>query len=240
MKSYRKYKYGDARLIEIANVFSRHFINHQAALAAHDPNLTPAWLQTVMGPIEDVTLDDFEISALASLTEDVVAGMENCHELYGRVKYFVELTFARQKSVERLFGHNSYPYRKTSQEGYIKWLESYLEKVDMFREALLAANTPEALLTEFAEAVDKLDRDNKKQEFTKDDRSGHTIERITILNAVYAALRRMEKVAGFAFAKGSKEREFFSLPVMYKAPLRDIVLTDEPTASVNDVQQAEV
>lgn len=222
MNIYRKYRYGDARLIEIANVFARHFLNHQEALAKTDPNLTPVWLQSVMAPIEQVTLDDFEQSAITSLTEEVVSGMENCHRLFGLTKYFVELAFKDQRNIERLFGHKKYPYRKASQEKYIMWLQTYVEKVEAHREALLAANTPETLLSDFAAAVDKLDKDNKKQEFTKDDRSGHTIERIEILNGLYEALRRLEKVAGYTFAPGSKEQEFFTLPVMSRPPLREI------------------
>ena len=229
MTTSRKYKYGDARLIEIANTIARHFINHQEALAAKDPNLTPAWIQSVIASIEQVTLDEFERGNLSSLTEDVIAGMENCHELFGRMRYHTELAFQNKPSTLRQFGFDSYKYKRMTQEGYIRWLQTFEAKAEMHREAIMAVQTPEDLFAEFSAAVDKLDKDNKKQEFAKDDRSGNTIERITILNKVYEALRRIEKVAGFAFPAGSKERYFFSLPIMTsQPPLRDIAEDTPP------------
>ena len=208
-------------MIEIANVMSRHFINHQEALAKVDPNLTLAWLEEKMAPLEQVTLDDFNEGTMMGLTEEVLAGMERCHQIQKRLRYHIELALKDQNRIFRQFGFHTYREKQKAQEPFIRWMESFVETVEKYKAEILAVQTPEHLFPELKEAVEKLDKDNKKQEFAKDDRSGYTIERVTALNKVYDALRRIEDVAEFAFEEGTKERMFFTMPVMTRTSKGD-------------------
>ena len=212
MNESRKYRYADARLLELAAIIQTHFNSREALFQVHDPNVSVVWLQEKLEATRTLSIDDFERGLLARRTEDLLAIMQECHQLVRRLRYYVGQAFDTRQSIKREFRLLSYNKKRKRQANFILWMQSFVETVIKYREDLQAAGAPPALIDDLKSGVGELGRLNLVQEIRKGIRSNHTQERIENLNMLYDALKRIEKLAYFVYPNEERDLAFFLLP----------------------------
>ena len=216
----RKYKSSDGALLEFAAKTQGHFSKYHAAFTKLDPVLTEEWLAGFVTAAKDTTLDSFERSTMVQQTEDLHKLIDRFHAHFGLVEYYISVAFESNPSHMRHFDLDSYTDARRIQSDLVKWCRKFGQRIAEHKEALLAVGATEEVLTEVQQLAKQIDETNDAQEMSKDLRAAQTQERVIVLNKLYKALQRVEKVAGFVFPLQSAQYGFFKLPV-YRAPAQE-------------------
>ena len=209
---YRKYRYTDARLMELGAVIARHLGQHHSAFVAFDTTLTLDWFAEVRETAKGTSLDVFEQGSVGGSTLSRNESMALCREYFHQVHYFVSSAFAGSRSVMEQFDYESYGEVRAHGVKLLRFMQHYLRQAALHEQALVAVGMRPELLRKAEEATQGLDEAISKKVESQSRRRSETAARVSALNTLYLALRRIEKVAGFVFNKDSAAYMFFKLP----------------------------
>ena len=232
MTPYRRYRYSDAKLLEMAGVIQAHFAERKALFTSFDPEVTAVWLEQKMAAAKALTLDEFERGRTARYTEELQKHLQHCHALVTRIRYYVEVVLEEQNAMRTALGLHTYSRKRRCKADHLLWLRSFAVNLEDYRGQLEEAGAPAWMLDELVSTVGSMQESNSLQENSKGLRGRHAEERIIALNELFKALKRIEKLAGVVYIEGEHELRLFHVPTMLHKRKRRV----EPVAEEVDAQ----
>lgn len=153
MTPYRRYRYSDAKLLEMAGVIQAHFAEREALFTSFDPEVTAVWLEQKMAAAKALTLDEFERGRTARYTEELQKHLQHCHALVTRIRYYVEVVLEEQNAMRTALGLHTYSRKRRRKADHLLWLRSFAVNLEDYRGQLEEAGAPAWMLDELVSTV---------------------------------------------------------------------------------------
>ena len=239
MNTYRSYKGGDARLLEIADVIQKSFNNYNVRFLEEHTRMTTTWLQDLIETAKTARRDQRERAHLRHQTMDMLQMMEDCKELITKTELFANEAFANDPALLQEFDFKRVKEFAKTQTGIIAQMEELANKAEDYRDQLTNVGAPEKLFDDLHAAAEGVFETNSEQEIAKKLRVQNTVKRIEVMNNLWEGLMKIEKLAKIIFKNEDQLRQLFIVP-RYRYRIRPIAgeeQTDTPPPAADEAAE---
>ena len=234
MSIARTYRYTDARLLELAAVMLDHLSEHEALLQQYDPQLSALGLEQVIADATAHGMDDFERGKVRSQTKRYYAAAQLCQKHLGHLRFYIKEA-AEEETVAVAAGFlATYREKRKTKASFVLWISSFALQVRDCRTALEQVGAPAVLIDKFLAQADVLAAADAEQGMMKRKRTSSAADRIKAANTLYAALRRLERLAVIVHEDGHEEADLCTL---FKLPSLRRKAKNTPAAQVAEQEE---
>lgn len=210
----RDFDIEDTLLIQRSDTIRGHFINHQAAFSAFDPDLNATfvanWLLSIdeceAHPTDETTLDQQQHHTY-ELEEAVKAGFTAANEL----EFYVKKAFPNDPTYLDEFGFSERKKARARKLNQFVWLFIMKKIAQDYAAELALVNMPPAVLTTLETKAIELGQKEEQQEYYKRIRKRLLRQRIKKFNTLYSYFTTVYNAAQIVFYNQPEEKGLFTI-----------------------------
>ena len=144
--------------------------------------------------------DNQIIDILAQKTEAVNTAVQDCRDLIGKMRFFLEDAFQDNKPVLNEFGYNDYAGARASQTEMQRYMSVLITASAKYSAELIAAGFDQLAIDKIQSTFNKLVTANNDQEYYKGERQAITQQRIEKMNACWEIVLNVCKAGKIIYA----------------------------------------
>lgn len=215
-KAVRLYTVRDDVMLDAADRFHSQYETDEADFAAWNAVMFPPAFKTDFKDKIDAARafvrDNVVVDEQVEETMEVGEKLKECGNYFQAMKPVIESTFPNKPAIWNQFGFNDYRKSHRSHGKMILFMEMLYETSEKYKTELIANGFTQLKIDAIETLKEELRTEQIEQEVAKKQRPVKTQERITLMNAVWAEMLKINKASKAVYQGNYAKLNEYELP----------------------------